>query len=406
MTQWWLKATIAGSVATTLVVTALAVDADATPKHIAAVKPNVVVVPKTPATTPRVGVASKPATKLVGLIGMPELVNPKDVYAADGSGMYSPAVQGVPYRIYVPNTLSNSVTVIDPKTYKVIKTVKVGWQPQHVVPSWDLKTLWVNNDLGNSLTPINPRTGHFGKAVPVHDPYNLYFTPNGKYAVVMASKDHQLVFRDPHTMKVKKAVYVQCAGVNHADWTADGTHFLVSCEFSGQLLWVNTAKMKIDKYLWLPKSMSKPQDVKLSADGKVFYVADMNSNGVWVVDAKSPRIIKFMYTGLGAHGLYPSRDGKTMYISNRGEGTISVLRFSDRKLIRKIHIQGGGSPDMGGVSPDGKILWMSGRYSNVVYAIVLATGHTIRIRVGSGPHGLAVFPQPGRYSLGHTGVYR
>lgn len=391
MTQWWVKATIAGSLVTTVALTGFAMSANAEPRA------------QVHVTTPR-PVATLSNTS--GLAGMPPLLNPSNVYAADGKGMYSPAVKGDPYRVYVPNTLSNTVSIIDPKTYKVIKTVKVGWEPQHVVPSWDLKTLWVNNDLGNTLTPINPHTVHFGKPVYVHDPYNLYFTPNGKYAVVMASKDHELVFRDPHTMKIKKAVHVNCAGVNHADWTADGTHFLVSCEFSGQLLWVNTAEMTVDKYLWLPKSMAKPQDVKLSPDGKVFYVADMDSNGIWVIDAKKARIIKFMYTGLGAHGLYPSRNAQDMYISNRGEGSISVLRFSDGKLIRKIRIPGGGSPDMGGVSPDGKVLWMSGRYSNVVYAITIATGKTIRIRVGSGPHGLAVFPQPGRYSLGHTGVYR
>ena len=337
MTQWWLKATIAGAVVTTVALAGLSVSATAAPKSVRAAKKPAVV--RTPSAAPSSTTARAPkAVKSSGLAGMPALIDPKNVYAGDNKGMFSPNVAGVPYRIYVPNTMSNTVTVINPYTYKVIKTVRVGWQPQHVVPSWDLKTLWVNNDLGNSLTPINPKTGKFGKAVSVHDPYNLYFTPNGKYAVVMASKDHELVFRNPHTMKVHKRVHVNCAGVNHADWTADGTHFLVSCEFSGQVLWVNTAKMTIEKSIWLTKSNSKPQDVKLSPDGKVFYVADMNSNGIWVIDAKNPRILKFMYTGLGAHGLYPSRDGTEMYISNRGEGTISVLRFSDRKLVRKIVI--------------------------------------------------------------------
>ena len=62
---------------------------------------------------------------------------------------------------------------------------------------------------------------------------------------------------------------------------------------------------------------------------------------------------------------------------------------------------------MGGVSPDGTVLWVSGRHNAVVYAIRLSTGRLLaRIKVGTGPHGLAVFPQPGRYSLGHTGVFR
>ena len=58
-----------------------------------------------------------------------------------------------------------------------------GALPQHVTPGYDLKTLYVDNDQGNSLTPINPRTGLPGRPIPVADPYNLYFTPDGRYAI-------------------------------------------------------------------------------------------------------------------------------------------------------------------------------------------------------------------------------
>jgi YVTN family beta-propeller protein len=150
-----------------------------------------------------------------------------------------------------------------------------------------------------------------------------------------------------------------------------------------------------------------PQDVKLSPDGKVFYVADMASNGVWVIDGKAFKKVGFIPTGAGAHGEYVSRDSRHLYISNRGEGSVSVLDLRTRKLVAKWHIPGGGSPDMGGVSADGKVLWLSGRYSGVVYAISTVDGSLIRrIPVGAGPHGLCVYPQPGRYSLGHTGVFR
>ncbi|MER6977476.1 beta-propeller fold lactonase family protein, partial [Streptomyces carpinensis] len=342
-----------------------------------------------------------------GLPGMPPVLDPKDVYAADRPNKLSPVVKGFPSRVYVPNTNSNTVTVIDPKTYKVIETIPVGRQPQHVVPSWDLKTLWVNNDLGNSLTPIDPRTGKAGKPVDVHDPYNLYFTPDGKYAIVMASKDRQLVFRDAHTMDRVKTVPVTCAGVNHADFSLDGRYFIVSCEFSGELLKVDTAQMKIVGKQKLDYRGAMPQDVKVSPDGKKFYVADMVANGLWILDGKTFGKPVFLYTGKGAHGLYVSRDSREMYISNRGEGTISVFDFAKDKLTKKWRLPQGGSPDMGGVSADGRILWLSGRYNAEVYAIDTRTGGQLaRIKVGSGPHGLAVYPQPGRYSLGHTGVFR
>ncbi|MGY5032089.1 YVTN family beta-propeller repeat protein [Streptomyces sp. 900116325] len=363
----------------------------------------------TEAAAPRV-VPDNPTPERVpptGLAGMPPVLDPKDVYAADRAGMMSPVVKNFPARVYVPNTRSNTVSVIDPKTYKVIETIPVGHQPQHVVPSWDLKTLWVNNDLGDSLTAIDPATGKAGRTVAVSDPYNLYFTPNGKYAVVMASMDRQLVFRDAHTMKKARTVPVDCAGVNHADFSSDGRYFIVSCEFSGELLKVDTAGMKVIGRQKLPLKGAMPQDVKLSPDGGTFYIADMIANGIWVLDGQRFDRPKLLRTGKGAHGLYVSRDSKQMYVTNRGEGTISLFDFAKRKLTKKWHLPNGGSPDMGGVSADGKVLWLSGRYNAEVYAIDTATGRQLaRIPVGSGPHGLAVYPQPGRYSLGHTGVFR
>ncbi|MEU8782728.1 hypothetical protein [Streptomyces sp. NPDC048637] len=342
-----------------------------------------------------------------GLPGMPPLLDEHDLYAADRPGRLAPQVKDFPSRIYVPNTGSDTVSVIDPKTYKVIETIPVGVQPQHVVPSWDLKTLWVNNNRGHDLTPIDPATGKAGDPVKVHDPYNLYFTPNGKYAVVMASMDRQLVFRDPHTMEVRKTLPVNCAGVNHADFSPDGRYFIVSCEFSGELLKVDTEKMKVIGQEKLPFEGAMPQDVKISPDGKTWYIADMMADGIWVLNGDTFNRPRLMPTGKGAHGLYVSRDSKHMYVSNRGEGSISLLDFRTGKLVDKWHIRGGGSPDMGGLSTDGKVLWLSGRYNSEVYALDTRTGKTLaKIPVGQGPHGLAVYPQPGRYSLGHTGIFR
>ncbi|QOV41453.1 beta-propeller fold lactonase family protein [Streptomyces ferrugineus] len=342
-----------------------------------------------------------------GLPGMPPVLDPKDVYAADRPNKLSPVVKDFPSRVYVPNTESDTVSVIDPKTYKIIDTIAVGRQPQHVVPSWDLKTLWVNNNRGHTLTPIDPRTGKAGKEVKVHDPYNLYFTPNGKYAVVMASLDRELVFRDPHTMKRLKTEPVTCYGVNHADFSLDGRYFIVSCEFSGELLKVDTEKMKVVGQQKLPFDGAMPQDVKVSPDGKKFYIADMMADGMWVLDGDKFDTPKLLPTGKGCHGLYVSRDSREMYVSNRGEGSVSVFDFTRDKLTKKWHLPDGGSPDMGGVSADGKVLWLSGRYDSEVYAIDTRTGEELaRIEVGEGPHGLAVYPQPGRYSLGHTGIFR
>ncbi|NGN66544.1 beta-propeller fold lactonase family protein [Streptomyces sp. A7024] len=348
------------------------------------------------------------AQKAAALPGMPPVKNAKNIYSETTADKIAPVMKTFKNLVYVPNTESDTVSVIDPKTYEVIRTIPVGDQPQHVVPSWDMKTLWVNDDLGDTLTPLDPRTGKKkGKPVEVSDPYNLYFTPNGKYAVVMASMDRELVFRDPHTMKRKKTVPVDCYGVNHADFSPDGKYFIVSCEFSAELLKVDTEKMKVVAKQKLPMEDGMPQDVKVSPDGKTWYVADMMAHGMWVLNGDKFSKPKLFPTGQGAHGLYPSRDAKTMYVSNRGEGTVSVFDFAKKKVVKKWTLPEGGSPDMGGVSADGKTLWLSGRYDGEVYAIDTRSGKQLaKIPVGSGPHGLAVYPQPGRYSLGHTGIFR
>jgi DNA-binding beta-propeller fold protein YncE len=181
---------------------------------------------------------------------------------------------------------------------------------------------------------------------------------------------------------------------------------VASCEFSGDLVKLDVASHRVLGVLKLP-GHAMPQDVRLSPDGGVFYIADMMGSGVHLVDARTFTIAGFISTGKGAHGLYFSRDSKWLYVSNRDEGTISVIDARARVLSKTWTIPHGGSPDMGGVSADGKVLWLSGRYNAEVYALDTSDGHLLaRIPVGKGPHGLCFYPQPGRYSLGHTGNMR
>ncbi len=363
-----------------------------------------------PTTAAKAGSPATPAAGATGVLRpgrVPPPVDRHNVYAADAAGRLSPVVQGDPARVYVPNTKSATVDVVSQKTFKVVDHFAVGALPQHVTPSWDLRTLWVTNDQGNSLTPIDPRTGHHGRPVPVTDPYNLYFTADGRRAIVVAEAHRELDFRSPHTMRLMHALPTpQCPGVDHMDYTADGRRALVSCEFGGRMIVVDLMRERVIKTIDL-RAGAAPQDVKLSPDGRTFYVADMMSNGVWRIDAATMRKDGFVRTGMGAHGLYPSRDAKVLYVSNRGEGSISLISFRTRRPIKKWHLAGGGSPDMGGVSADGRILWLTGRYNGVLYAISTRTGRLLhRITVGDGPHGAAVWPQPGRYSIGHTGILR
>jgi YVTN family beta-propeller protein len=352
--------------------------------------------------------------------GMPPVPDAKNLYSEIGVGKMSAAVEGHLELVYVPHVQSNDVYVIDPKTFKVIDKYKVGINPQHVVPSWDMQTLWVTNNAERttkgSLTPIDPKTGKPGAPIPVHDPYNMYFSPDGKSAIVVEEAEKRLAFRYPKTMQMQYYIATPgCAGINHADFSIDGRFAIFTCEFNKSLVKVDLVNRKPAAYLKLSKG-GMPQDIRVSPDGKLFYVADMHADGIFIIDGDSFKEIGFIETGKGTHGIYPSRDGKKLYVANRGShkihglkggpGSVSVVDFATQKVEATWPVPGGGSPDMGNVSADGKTLWLSGRYDHVVYAFDTTTGVAKVIKVGIEPHGLAVWPQPGRYSLGHTGNMR
>jgi YVTN family beta-propeller protein len=331
--------------------------------------------------------------------------NSTNIYAAAGKDMLSPAVRGVPYRLYAPDSGGDGVDVIDPTAGRVIDHFKTGLNPQHVVPSWDLTTPYVTNDLANTLTPIDPMTGKpSGPDIPVHDPYNLYFTSDGAHAIVVAEAQQRLDFRDPYTFTLTKQVPVDCKGVDHADFSADGTYLIATCEFSGKLVKVD---LRTETVVGYPEIGGSPQDIKLDPEGRIFYVADMLKGGVHEIDAATFTDAGFIPTGKDAHGVYPSRDAKVLYVSNRRGGSVTVIDFATRQPVATWNIPGGGSPDMGGVSPDGTMLWLSGRYNDVIYGFSTTDGRLLaKVPAGRQPHGMCVWPQPGSYSLGHTGVTR
>lgn len=344
------------------------------------------------------------------LEGMPPVPDPQNIYAARDS--LADVVKDDRHLVYVPNSEDNTVSVIDPEQMKVIDTFPVGQEPQHVVPSYDLQTLYVNSDMpldAGSLTPIDPNTGQPGQRISVKDPYNLYFTPDGEFAIVVSEAFRELNFYDPHTWELRNTLKVPgCEGINHMDFTADGRRALVSCEFAGRMAVVDVAEQSLIKTIDLPRGRDgMPQDVKLSPDGKTFYIADMMADGVYTVNAQDMTLTGYIPTGKEAHGLYIKRGGKQMIITNRGEGTISILDLATSKIVDTWQLPPGASPDMGNFNADGSVFWVSARYDGVVYAIDTADGSTIAtIPVGAGPHGLTVWPQPGRYSTGHTGVMR
>jgi YVTN family beta-propeller protein len=307
-----------------------------------------------------------------------------------------------PERVYVPNSIANTLHVIDPKTFKIIATHAVGLEPHHVTPSWDLTRLYVTNTRGDSLTEIDPQTGAVTRTIPVIDPYNLYFTPDGRMAIAVAERFKRLDFLDLKTWKLIKSVRVEWPGVDHLAFSRDGSYLVASCEWSGRIVKVDLNKLELVANMALGKL---PIDIVRPPRQNLMFVADQGVHGVFVVDPDAWKMIEFIPTGRGAHGILLSHDETQLYVSNRLEGSISVLDIASRKVVAKWKT--GGSPDMGQLSPDGSQLWISNRYHASVMALDTKTGQVIaRIPTDKGSHGLTYFPTSrGARSVGHNGVY-
>jgi DNA-binding beta-propeller fold protein YncE len=368
-----------------------------------------------PAVTPAAAATPAPAPAPVvptvsGLPGMPPVRDAHNVYADAGPGMLSEAAKAARPMVYVPHTKTGEVWTIDPATFAIVGRYRLGGELQHVVPAWDMRTLYASNDTGDQLTPFDPRTGLPGKPIPVTDPYNLYFTPDGRSAISVAEARRQLVFYDPHTWAVQQTLATpDCMGIDHSDVTPDGRTAVFTCEFAGRVAVIDLVQRRVLRMIDMPvRHMTMgPQDIKLAPDGSVFYIADSQEGGVWVLDGAATKVLRVIPTGHGAHGLYLSRDAKRLFVTNRLEGTVSVLDAYTGAVETTWRIGDHASPDMGNVTADGTQLWLSGRYDHAVYVLSTEDGHLIKqIEVGNGPHGLCVWPQPGRYSLGHTGITR
>ncbi len=294
-----------------------------------------------------------------------------NVYANTMSGVVRCPLCQIPQRVYVPNSVAGTVDVIDPNTYKVIDHFRVGRIPHHIAPAWDMSALYVDNEGSSSLTVLNIHTGKPSGTIHIPYPYNLYFTPDGTKAIDVVERLQRIEFRDwRHSWKLLGTVGIPWPGADHMDFSADGSYLMISTEFSGVVAKVDVKKMRLAGDV---KVGGLPIDVKLSPDGTVFYVTNQGTMGVSIIDPVAMKVIKFIPTGRGAHGLQVSRDTKSLYVSNRLEGSISVISFATREVVAKWWIRGGGSPDMLQLNPDGSRLWASGRYNATVYCTAWAT---------------------------------
>src|SRR3954451_18766834 len=198
--------------------------------------------------------STAPATPAIDVLpGMPPVTDPTNVYSDAGAGMLSPAAAAAKPLIYVPHSGSGEVRVIDPATFQQVDQFPAGREVQHVVPNYDMTALYATDDIGNTITPIDPKTGAHGARIPVVDPYNMYFWPDGSTAVSVAEARRTLVFYDYHSWQETGRLAVpDCGGVDHADFPAAGKLAVFACEFAGRVAVVDVASRTLLRTIDMP----------------------------------------------------------------------------------------------------------------------------------------------------------
>ncbi len=295
--------------------------------------------------------------------------------------------------VYVPNSQRGTVDVIDPPNVSDSRAPSTSASfPQHVVPSWDLRTLYVTNDLGNKPDRDRSRSGRRGRTIPVEDPYNMYFTPAAATQSSFAGTPRAPGFRDAHTFHLHHSLPVPCRGRRPRRLFADGAYLLASCEFSASSSRSTSPTNAPCSTRSSFQGAARPRTSSSPLTAGVLR-RRLLDGGVWEIDGDGLRVLWVHCTGAGAHGLYVSRD-EPVPLRDEPERRVDLRDQLPRRPCRRCLEDPGAAPRHGQRLGRRKVLWLSGRYNAEVYAISTVDGRLIaRSRVGRGPHGLCVWPQ-------------
>jgi YVTN family beta-propeller protein len=280
---------------------------------------------------------------------------------------------------FVINSNDASISVIDVDTRTEVKTIPLLREPHHMALTPDHRSLLVGDTAGNAIFFFDPRTGDLQKQMTVSDPYQLVFSPDGRYLTVAGLARAQIDIYDAATMQLLHRVPAPKMP-SHINYSPDSARVFVSLQGTDSLVAIATAT---GKTLWTSKVGKTPAGV-LWHNGKLL-VGIMGEAHVAVVDPDDGHVERTVPTGRGAHVLFVSHDAKTIYVTNRVDATISVLDPTSLNVVRTLKVAGG--PDDLDFAPDGKI-WATLRFRQEVAVIDPLTGAEQTIRVSRSPHGI------------------
>jgi YVTN family beta-propeller protein len=299
--------------------------------------------------------------------------------------------------IFVLNSLDASISVIDPKTWKVAQRIPTGKEPHHLYMTPDEKSVIVANAGGDSLTFIDPRTAQVQKVVRnTLDPYQLRFSPDMKWFVTLGNRlNHIDIYRwNGQDLDLVKRI-PSSKTPSHVWINTKSTTAYATMQDSDELVAVDLATQTLK---WRIKTGSMPADVFGTPDDKYLLLGMTGASHVEVYDVSGaqPKWVKNIHTGAGAHAFRALGDGRHVFVSNRVANTVHKLDYATLQSVAEYKAPGG--PDCMEVSADGKLLYVSSRWIKKMSVIDLESGKLVRqVAVGKSPHGVWTLDHAKRY---------
>jgi YVTN family beta-propeller protein len=312
-------------------------------------------------------------------------------------GLWAGAMPAVAGTLYVTNTRSDSVSLLDTSTLEVLGTIALGpGKPNRIAFHPDGKTAWVVYDKSHDLGVIDVASRRLTRRVRVGgNPYNLAFTPDGRHLYVLdwsseQSRDEIIVY-DPVADRIDGRIEVSTWPA-HGIFTRSGATFYVSGETAGDLAVVDTASRRITHTL---PTGGDAMGLALTADERWLYAAAGEERRVVKIDTTTHTAAAQIPVPGIVHDVALTLDGKFLYATLRKANLIAVVRTADDRVVATIPQPG--YPDLVIMEPTGRHALVTNRAANVVTVIDLATHKTVKtIPVGKGPHGMALRPENGR----------
>ena len=280
---------------------------------------------------------------------------------------------------FVINSSSASISLINVDTRVEIRRVPVLREPHHMALTPDRKFLLIGDTAGNEMLFFDPGTGDLVRRMAMSDPYQFGFSPDGKWLTVNALARNQIDIYDATTMVLAHRVSARTMP-SHLNYSPDSSTVFVSLQGTDELIAIDVASGKAK---WRSRVGAAPAGV-LWHNGALL-VGIMGADYVAVVDPKDGRVTRQVKTGKGAHVLFVPSDRKVLYVTNRVDGSVTVLDPTTLNVLRSFKIDGG--PDDMVFGPDGRI-WASRRWARTIAVIDPATGQHENIPVGNSPHGI------------------